>query len=516
MATRDFAEFMDFGLGIDDVNGKIRNLAVTGGEPVTVPGTGGQVVQFRLVKTESLEQVHTALGLSVNGSGFYSTFSASEKFSFVESSSFQSYSVFLLVQIMVRNASTHLLGEKLVESANFLLANGKKDRFREEFGDLYIKGIETGGEFWSIVEIQTTDTTDQTDISNQLEVGGFFGGGGADVKTTFTSNFQKVTSNHSLKIQAYQVGGAGAGAKQQVSIGEVIEKAQNFANEVLLKPVAYRVELQDYGALDIPEPPNPIDVQNAKDVLQRFADDRTVLFQLQNNTGYIKQHPEQFETFDDNTLTALAGQVSTTLNQLTRGASKCLNNVKECEFQVSTIPSISLLPKRKKNLQDDALIAKGEAITNQDPLAVALRSSLPDAPSQRGFNIGMAVAEGQTLPGPGKDSFGRTLRPEEQSGYAKGVLFSVDRNRNLDMATKGAAIAKRDPVVAAARTADPSAFYSLGFDIATGIFGDLALGGAGHTSEGPGSQAIRDGLNADGQKGFRAAVDLYLVQKHKA
>src|SRR5438093_3105764 len=41
------------------------------------------------------------------------------------------------------------------------------------------------------------------------------------------------------------------------SIGEVIEKAQNFATDVLLKPVAYRVELQDYGALDIPEPPNP-------------------------------------------------------------------------------------------------------------------------------------------------------------------------------------------------------------------------------------------------------------------
>ena len=128
----------------------------------------------------------------------------------------------------------------------------------------------------------------------------------------------------------------------------------------------------------------------------------------------------------------------------------------------------------------------------------------------------MAVAEGQKEPGPGKDSFGRTLRPEEREGYAKAVLFSIDRNRNLDLATKGAEVAKRDPVVAAARAAGPSVFYTLGFDIATGLFGDLALGGAGHTSEGKGSREIRDGLNADGQSGFRASVELYLVKKHKA
>ena len=350
MATKDFAEFMDFGLGIDDVNGKIRNMAVTGATPTGVPGTGGQVVQFRLIKTESLEQVHKSLGLSVDGSASYMMVSGSEKFSFVESSSFQSYSVFLLVQITVTNTSTHLLGEQLVPSAVDLLANGNTVRFRQEFGDLYIKGIETGGEFWSIIEIQTTDTQDQTEISNQLDVGGFFGAGSADVKTSFTSSFQKVTANHSLKIQAFQVGGAGEGAKQQVSIGEVIEKAQNFASEVLLKPVAYRVELQDFGALNIPEPPNPIDVQNAKDVLQRFAEDRAVLIQLQNDIVYIKQQPGQFDVFDDNSLTALAGQVAVTLNQITQGASHCFNDVKACVFQASSIPSRSLLPNRKSGI----------------------------------------------------------------------------------------------------------------------------------------------------------------------
>ena len=42
-------------------------------------------------------------------------------------------------------------------------------------------------------------------------------------------------------------------------------------------------------------------------------------------------------------------------------------------------------------------------------------------------------------------------------------------------------------------------FYQLGFDIATGLFGDPAKG-TRSTLLGPGSLAIRSGLNAAGQK----------------
>src|SRR5436189_4884992 len=60
-----------------------------------------------------------------------------------------------------------------------------------------------------------------------------------------------------------------------------------------------------------------------------------------------------------------------------------------------------------------------------------------------------------------------------------------------DLAAKGAAIAQADPAVAEARTAEPDVFYWLGFDIATGLFGDPALGAAGHTATGPGSTRDR-------------------------
>jgi len=71
-----------------------------------------------------------------------------------------------------------------------------------------------------------------------------------------------------------------------------------------------------------------------------------------------------------------------------------------------------------------------------------------------------------------------------------------------------------DPPVATARNADPDAFYTLGFDIATGLLGDPAVGAAGHTSTGPGSLAIRNALSAAGQRGFGAAVTFHLARTY--
>jgi hypothetical protein len=90
----------------------------------------------------------------------------------------------------------------------------------------------------------------------------------------------------------------------------------------------------------------------------------------------------------------------------------------------------------------------------------------------------------------------------------------VERNRNTKLASTGAEIADADPVVADARN-HMNAFYRLGFDIATGIFGDPALGALGHTAMGPGSQKIRDSLSFAGQRGFDASVKLHLSRNYK-
>src|SRR5216683_1735234 len=71
----------------------------------------------------------------------------------------------------------------------------------------------------------------------------------------------------------------------------------------------------------------------------------------------------------------------------------------------------------------DDLAARGEALANADPLSAELRNRQPEGPARRGFDIGMAAAEGQTAPGPGKQKIHDALSPEEQQGFDTAVAF---------------------------------------------------------------------------------------------
>jgi hypothetical protein len=176
--------------------------------------------------------------------------------------------------------------------------------------------------------------------------------------------------------------------------------------------------------------------------------------------------------------------------------------------------SLTASSQDKPLVIDPAVVARGEALANEDPLALELRTQLAQGTlrgsPRRGFDIGMAIAEGHTLPGPGKDKICASLPEGDQEGCRYGVLFSVDRNRNKALASVGAAIAQANAAVASARNLTTDVFYKLGFDIATGIFGDPARGAQGNTATGPGSLGIRDSLSRAGQRGFNASVSFHL------
>jgi len=155
----------------------------------------------------------------------------------------------------------------------------------------------------------------------------------------------------------------------------------------------------------------------------------------------------------------------------------------------------------------DEKAARGEELVNQDPMALEVRNQWQDAGKVRAFDIGMAVAEGDTAPGPGKRAIHDALSDQEQRPFDVAVAYSIDRTANAELAAIGARIAETDPAVAEARASNRDPLYWLGFDIATGLFGDPALGAAGSTTMGTGSLKIRNALVSEWtQKGFDDAV----------
>jgi len=160
------------------------------------------------------------------------------------------------------------------------------------------------------------------------------------------------------------------------------------------------------------------------------------------------------------------------------------------------------------------LAARGETLASADPRSASLREQQPEGAVRTGFDIGLGAAENQTAPGPGKDRIRATLGVREQAGFDVGVSYALDRNRNAELVATGERIIGADPSAAAERERDLDVRYQLGFDIATAIFGDPALGAKGNTATGPGSLGIRDALNATSQRGFNAAVAYHLARTY--
>jgi hypothetical protein len=166
------------------------------------------------------------------------------------------------------------------------------------------------------------------------------------------------------------------------------------------------------------------------------------------------------------------------------------------------------LARNRKKLTD--LAPRGAELTRLDPLAAELRNQQFNDDARLGFDIGMAAAEKDTLPGPGKQKMHDSLYPAEQTGFAAAVTFSLDRNRNAELARIGANIARLSSDVGLARNVDRDVFRRLGFDIAAGLYGDPALGSKGSTKMGPGALAIRNALSPATQIGFNQGANFLL------
>jgi hypothetical protein len=163
----------------------------------------------------------------------------------------------------------------------------------------------------------------------------------------------------------------------------------------------------------------------------------------------------------------------------------------------------------------NALAVRGAALAAQDPLAAELRKRTADGALRRGFDVGFGIWEGNAAPGPGKQRIHDALNAAEQPGFDIAAAYSLPRNKYAKLAIVGAAIGNADPAVGSARNAENDVFYWLGFDIASGIFGDPAAGSLGNTATGPVSLGIRNELNAPGQRGFNAATALHLSRHYK-
>lgn len=510
----------DFGIGVDLATGspmgKVVDGAVSG-----VTNAGGATTSFRISRIHTTSDLEKTLGLDVKASGGSGCFSASGRMNFVQNSKIHTSSLFLAITATVELENLSIDEPVLTTQAAQLA--GRDDVFPNRFGNMFVRGMGRGGIFIGVMQINTMNAEDSKSIASELS--GSYGAFSAEAKEKFDEIQKKYHSE--LSVIVYHEGGPiGLSMGKLDDPNELYMMLQQWLKAFQTNPaesaVPYSATIAPIAIANGPIPPNSAQLQHVQDILVICAKQRSTILDGLNLMEFISQHPSRYEFAAPVTLADIVKAFSgyqADLDLVAEAASHAINHVDAAMTPAEFAKKVgkpypqgvppSPMPTQEKGLLD-VLAAKGEVIASQDPLAAELRLREPAGPARRGFDIGMAAAEGHTLPGPNKQKMHDSLLPAQQGGFSTAVAFSLERNRNLEFATVGASIAKADPVVAAARTANPSVFFWLGFDIATGIFGDPALKAKGNTQTGPGSLGIRDALSEAGKLGFNASVKLHL------
>jgi hypothetical protein len=325
-ATVQFVNGFTYCVGVDTPSGEARNIAATG-SPSPVPGAGGDIVAFSMTEVSTVEDLHTALGISASVSGGFGLFSASARFTYANQCTVHSNSVFLVVSVTVTNAFQSIPAPGITADASKLLAAGNDKRFRDEFGDMFVRGIMTGGQFFGVIQVITRDQSDSRDVSASLSASyaGFSASG------TFDSSFSKTVSTHQTKVTCYREGGdfvrnGQSGAPVPTQVDAMIDAATSFPRTVRGNAVAYTALLDGYSILPLPNPPNFIDLQQQKDVLTQCAALRDQDLQWINDISYIAQNQDQFINVDPAALNNWRNDVSADLNTIAAAASAALND----------------------------------------------------------------------------------------------------------------------------------------------------------------------------------------------
>lgn len=380
MELINWAPGLRVGAGYDIVRGEEKQEAVVGTieRPINAAGQQGEM---SFVLATNSDEVDKALDINASINVGVGPFSGSAKMKFHESCKVSNQATFCVISVNATNAFEQLVSPKLTPEALVLLAAGKKDRFRERFGDSFVSGQFSGIEFHGVVRIEASQVERQKQIAGEIQASyGFMASGKAsvDFKEKMSS------SSHRIEIMVYQSGG-------EVSICTSVEEMMAAARKALEdgrngKAYPFQVTLDPFSELELPnDSASLIDTEMAskavKAAMAYIADLRSLL----NDIDYVRRNREWYkkEQFNMNALNDQAALVTSEINRLWQAADMCSKHFDRCEMavpkypdfvepeRIEGVPAPSTLPSHRPGRLVTGLLKPSDRRLVLSPAAVA-------------------------------------------------------------------------------------------------------------------------------------------------
>jgi hypothetical protein len=281
----------EIGMGFNSDTGKAVGTALDF-DPPTVVLAQEAFAQASVITSQ--QSLTSAMDLSAEAEGRYGLTSANLKVGFHTNTTFNSTSSFVLARSTIRNQVMRGRNFRVKPEAKALLDAMRLKEFETAFGDAFVRGLFSGGEYYALMRVTSLDTTVQRRLSVTLEaeVNGVAAGG--SFKGAFNTANSKSESHSEFFVTFYQKGGAG---REEIGttldVNEVLLRLKNFPSAVRDHPFPFQVEVATYDTVPLPLPIK----QQMESFLEALADadaKKLVYMQRRNDLQFAIDHPEFF------------------------------------------------------------------------------------------------------------------------------------------------------------------------------------------------------------------------------
>ncbi|WP_156458113.1 hypothetical protein [Sphingomonas sp. Leaf412] len=333
MGNVSWSEGLRVGAGYDVVRGEAKQEAVVGELEVT-QDAAGQSGDMTFIQTHTSEEVDKALEIDAEIKVGVGPFGGSAKMSFREKCKVSQEATFCIVSVTAYNAYQQLVRPRLSDEALELLSTGKRDRFRERFGDNFVSGQYVGAEYYGVVRIEAKTEARQTEIAGEVSASyGMMASGSAS--TNFKSGMS--SAEHKIEIYTFQKGGS---VNMCRSIEEMFGNAVRVLDETRAgRGYPFEVSIDPYTELKLPnDDASFIQTEMAERAIREYMRHTKELTKIANDIDFVRRNKDWFDNVDMEKLNAAAGLIADQVNKLSEHADVCSRDFAACQAFSPTYP----------------------------------------------------------------------------------------------------------------------------------------------------------------------------------
>lgn len=219
---------MELGRGYDSIRNQIKGKTDPSADLITYSVTQSQDIATSVGRVENESSLREMIGNDTDTTIGYGPVSVSASSKFSKESTYNAYSLYFLVKSRVINSPILLKNEITIGAAAKVLNSSE---FFNTFGNFFVNGVITGGEFYALLEIATTSKEDKEKL--EVSVGTSVTSGEASFNLTnkFTREVSSLAKTRNVTYFTAYTGTFGASAPMD-TVEDITTFAKGFPASV--------------------------------------------------------------------------------------------------------------------------------------------------------------------------------------------------------------------------------------------------------------------------------------------